>query len=33
MAKVFVAMFNAVRNPENYCAMPPFYESFLQKDK
>ena len=30
MAKVFVSMFNAVRNPDNYCAMPPFYESFLQ---
>ncbi len=30
MAKVFVSMFNAVRNPNNYCTMPPFYESFLQ---
>ena len=29
MAKVFVALNNICRIPENYCAMPPFYESFI----
>lgn len=30
MAKIFVALNNFCRIKEDYCAMPPFYESFLQ---
>ena len=29
MAKIFVALNNMCRLPDNYCAMPPFYESFI----
>lgn len=29
MAKIFVALNNMCRLPDNFCAMPPFYESFV----
>lgn len=30
MARVFVALYNFCRSPENYTAMPPFFQSFLE---
>ena len=29
MARIFVTLNNFCRIPEDYCAMPPFFESFL----
>jgi hypothetical protein len=29
MAKIFVALNNMCRLPDDFCAMPPFYESFV----
>lgn len=30
MARIFVALYNFCRIPEDYCAMPPFFESFIK---